>query len=220
MEELTEKVIGSTAVEGALSQTASTPATDGNGPAPVIGLAADLAAKHGAEGQPGVAADKPKDKPERRGRPATHGLYSKAAGSNGKNPVKPIGQGALAQTEAQPLPPVRRSIPPGLLARVTKQALSTAENFALLKLATVAAKAGLDKEDIEPQIKQAALGEENKAILADLAPHICDEWGIDPELSPSVMAGIILVPYVGSFGMALFTLSKLATEKALKDKKP
>ncbi|MGZ5508197.1 MAG: hypothetical protein ACXWKH_17635, partial [Limisphaerales bacterium] len=115
---------------------------------------------------------------------------------------------------------VRRPVPPGLLARVTKQAVGTAEKFALLQLATTAAKAGLGKDEIEPQIKQAQLGEENKEILAELAPHICEEWGIDPELSPSVMAGVILVPYLGSFGMAMWTLTKLATEKALKDKKP
>lgn len=187
---------------------------DGDSPG-TDGLAAALAVEHGA--QPGNGPDQgnPADNPEKRrpGRPLIHGLYSKAAGSDGKNPVRATGETQMGANQVDGGPVPRVVIPPGLLSSVIQETLTLSETFAQSKLEEKALAAGLSQAEIEPQLKRAALGPGRKKLLGDLTPLIAKEWGIDPEISPTAAALTLLVPPMFGAASAYMTLSKLAAQR-------
>lgn len=197
----------------------TTPASQESPPgARTDGLAAAVAVEHSAEtGNEGGALGSAK----RTGRPPIHGRYSKAAGSDGKNPVPVPGQEPIPTPESvglAPEPESRVVIPPDLLSEVIRESLTLAETFASTKIESMAHRAGLTQSDITPQLRQAALGDRRKDLVGKLAPLALEEWGLDPELSPTAAIGVLLVPWAFGATSAYWTLAKLAAEKAAKEK--
>jgi hypothetical protein len=111
-------------------------------------------------------------------------------------------------------------IPPDLLAKVVQEGLTAGELFAQGKLETVAVRAGLTKTEILPQLKQAEIGDKRKALVGELAPLVAQEWGVDPQLSPSAAVAVVLGPWVFASVSAFFTLARLAEEKARRGSRP
>lgn len=199
-------------VENPLPETAPQPGQEGPGSGATDGLAAALAIEHGAAG----TATSPATLPEtfrRRGRPPTHGLYSRAAGSDGKHAVPPPGQESLSPAEMAAPGDARISIPADVLSKIVSTTLGAAESWASWKITGMAKKAGLSAGDISPQLERARIPEESKAVVAELAPLALQEWGFDPQISPSAAIGVILVPWVFASVSAYFTLAGLAAER-------
>ncbi len=158
---------------------------------------------------------------KRIGRPPVHGRYSKAAGSDGKNPAPLPGPETMAPVESPGLAPEPQAsviVPPDLFAEVVRESLTLIETFAGTKLESIARQAGLTHGDITPQLRQAALGDRRKELIGKLAPLALDEWGIDPELSPTAAIGVLLVPWAFGATSAYWTLAKLAAEKAARER--
>src|SRR4051794_35968309 len=93
------------------------------------GLAGALAAQHGVQTGLPEGADPGEGTGKRVGRPPSHGLYSKAAGSDGKNPVRLPRQGEVPGTQMDPEPAPRVIIPPDLLTKVIHETITVGENF-------------------------------------------------------------------------------------------
>lgn len=208
-------------VEKTLPPETPAPATDSAPGAVTDGLAARIAA--GETNVPPVAAPARKNK---GGRPPTHGLYSKAAGSDGKKAVKvrppppaaesaaPVAGGnALPTMEAATPTAPRVVVPDALLSRVVRRAIETAERVATTKLAQKASAAGLTRGEIEPQLEDVRFTDNEKDSLEELTPLILEEWGIDPQVSPSAVAAAILIPRGHAYFSALNTLTELAKER-------
>ncbi|MDX1943762.1 MAG: hypothetical protein SFU86_00015 [Pirellulaceae bacterium] len=188
------------------------------------GIAAQLEAQH-------VGTPAPGGIPPKRGRPIKHGLYSQAMGSDGKRAVRPPGpaDGRPAKPVARPEPVAvdevaagaqpRVELPPDLLSKVVKDAIDFGEKFALNKIETAGKRAGLEERDIEPQLQQAQLGETRKETLANLAPYIAEEWGLDMNMSPTVAAVVLLAPWGVASVSAFKTLERLAEERARQSRK-
>ncbi len=205
-------------METPLPPTATPPGDAVEPAAKTDGLAAAIAAGPATSTVPAPARNV-------GGRPPTHGLYSKAAGSNGKNPVKPAGSAPVAGVakpvavlEAPTEAPPRVAIPADLLSRVVKEALTLTENTISNAIEGKAKGAGLTAEEIAPQMKQARLGEDRKQLLAELAPYIAQEHGLDPELSPTLAASLILGPWAFGAYTSFATLATLAKERAEREK--
>lgn len=205
-----------------LPEDVDQPGEEGGIPPGLNGIAAAVATEHGAGAVEGNGSDEGKSSQAgKRGRPPTHGLYSKAMGSNGKNPVKTPGPGPLAENQVAggPASPPRVVVPPELLAKVVKETLTLTENFAGAKIREAGQAAGLTLPEIQPQLDQAQLGETRKGIVADLTPYALKEWGLEPEMSPTVAICFLLAPW--SFGAytAFLSLARLAKEKAERERK-
>lgn len=175
------------------------------------GIAAQLAAQDGLTAPPSPVT------PKRLGRPPTHGRYTRAAGSDGKNPVAPAAAPAALQAEGvdpSPGPDADVSLPPDLLAKVVSEGLGAAEAFAAGKIESAARMAGLTADEIAPQLDQARIGDKRKQLVGELTPLALQEWGVDPKMSPSGAIMLILGPWaVGAF-TSYKTLAALAEEKA------
>lgn len=204
-------------VETPLSEPAAQPSQESPGLGPADGLAAALAVEHGAAG----TAASPATLPEtfrRRGRPPVHGLYSRAAGSDGKHPVLPPGAEPLSAAEVEIPGDSRISIPKDVLSKIVSQTLGAAESWAGWKITAMAKKAGLTTADISPQLERAQIPDESKQLVAELAPLALQEWGLDPQISPSAAIGVILVPWAFASVSAYFTLAGLAAERLAMEK--
>ena len=172
------------------------------------GLAAEVAAETEAGPAPGGGVATPGGR--RPGRPPIHGLYSKAAGSDGKNPVVPPGP---ATVDSAPLAS-RVVVPPHLLSSVVQKALKLTELGLQRAIEGKAILAGLTPADIDPQLQRATLPDESRELVAELTPLALQEWGMDVNVSPSVCIGLILLPWLTGSGMAYWTLASLAKERA------
>jgi len=183
----------------------------GAGPGAVTdGLSAEVLAQQEQE----AGASGGGESVRRPGRPPIHGLYSRAAGSDGKHPAPPPGSEPLPQTEMVAGPAPRVTIPPDLLSKVIRESLTLGEQGIAYALEGQGKLAGLSAEEIAPQLNRAQLGDTRKQLVADLAPYVAQEWGLDVEVSPTVAVGLVLLPWgLGAF-MAYLTLTKLAKERA------
>lgn len=209
-------------VEEPLPQSAEQTSQPSGKSESVVGVAAAVAAQHGAGTDPGNGKSSGEAGGSgKRGRPVVHGLYSKAMGSDGKNPVRQAGPGTVVQDKGSDLPPrvEKVVVPAELLAEVVQEALTTTEEFVGCQMEDVGKKAGLTIQEIEPQLKQGKMGEKRKALLGKLTPLALKEHGLDAEVSPTVAIGVIFVPWALSAGTAYMTLARLAREKAERDRK-
>lgn len=149
----------------------------GNAELPFVGaatVAASIGSGSSPSGDGGTA-------PRGRGRPPIHGLYSKAAGSDGKNPVRqPVGGNPVEPPRAP-----RPSLPPGLVAKIAKAGAGLADQYGRNKIKAAAIKAGVSESVAAPVIESAALSPEMKELLGELAPHALAEHGLDPSISPT-----------------------------------
>src|SRR6266850_809133 len=185
------------------------------------GLAASVAIEHVESHGTNKGAESPLGSAKRIGRPPVHGRYSRAAGSDGKNPVPMPGPESLPAPEVTglaPEPEARIVIPPDLLSEVVRETLNLAEVFASTRIEAAALKAGLTQGDISPQLRQAALGDRRKELIGKLTPLALEEWGMDPELSPTAAIGVMLLPWAFAATSAYYTLAKLAAEKVAMEK--
>lgn len=199
------------------------PAT-GEIPSGVAGIASVVATQHGAgtePAQPGngnVAGNALPQK--RKGRPPTHGLYSKANGSNGKNPVRPAlpGEpGKVESVEVETRVEIAALIPEDLQRALIKETIIFAENWGLSKIESPAIQCGLTSAEISPELKAVALPPEKKDALARLAPLACKELGFDLNVSPLGAIAVLLGPNVLAGFAAFSKLTKLAEEKVRKE---
>lgn len=91
--------------------------------------------------------------------------------------------------------------------------MGVAEKSVQNGISAKAIEAGLTPDDIEPQLTQAEIGPENGEILAELAPLIMEEWGLDPQVSPTACAALILLPWAVSSAAAYIAIADLAKER-------
>jgi len=111
-------------------------------------------------------------------------------------------------------------VPPELFSKVVQEGLTAGELFAQGKIESVALQAGLTRSEITPQLDQALMGDKRKALVGELAPLVAQEWGVDPQLSPTAAVGLVLGPWLFATLTAYGTLARLATEKARKSPPP
>lgn len=189
------------------------PSSSGEPVARTDGLAASLAPGASPPGHLAAGPEK-----SRGGRPPTHGRYSKAMGSNGKNPAKAPGPSPLGPPPPDLDAPPRVGLPPDMLIRVVKESLSLVENALANAIEGKARAAGLSAGEIAPQVQQARLGEARKQMVADLSPLVAEELGLDPQLSPSLAVCLVLAPWAFGSATAYLTLATLAKERALREK--
>lgn len=180
------------------------------------GLAADIANEFGAVGAAGAAATaaKPKNK---GGRPPIHGRYAKAAGSDGKNPVPDAGPGTVAADEMESGGGAGVVVPPDVLAGIVRSSLEAVSGSVVDLIRKAGAGAGLTADELRPQLERAQIGDRRIDVLVSLAPDICREWGLDPSLSPSTAAGLILAPWGFGAYTAFTTLAKIAKDREARE---
>jgi len=172
----------------------------------VAAAIADLAGNSGAE-----VPQKPKNK---GGRPPIHGLYSKKNGSDGHTAARPCAVAAV-EKPADGIP--RAPLPPGLVGKVAKAVADMAEQWGINKVKGAAIKGGVPEDVAAPMVANAKLGETNKELIGELAPHAMAEWGADPAISPTaVIGGILGVWFMGIQSMC----SALVAEKKKETPQP
>jgi hypothetical protein len=180
------------------------------------GLADSIATEHSAG--PGAAGSGGSATPGKRpGRPPIHGLYSKAAGSDGKHPASPNGQAEFPPVEMESDLRAGDLIPPELLTQVIQETLTSGEAYAQSKIENVALAAGLTQADIVAQLRQAHLSPAKKELIGRLTPLAAQEWNMSIEnLSPSGVILALLAPTALAATSAYLTLAKLAVERQAK----
>ena len=214
-------------VETTLPETAAQPGPESQPGSPTDGLAAAIAAEHGA-GPGENRVETPAGGPgsgKRPGRPPVHGRYSKAAGSDGKHLaalpgeiLPPIAGEIFQPAEMESPGEISVVIPPDLLSQIVSETLGLGENFAAYKLEAIASKAALTSDEIRPQLDRTRIGDKRKEIIGELTPLALQEWGLDPKLSPTAAIGLMLGPWVLASVSAYFTLASLAAERLALDK--
>ena len=177
------------------------------------GIAGALATEFNADNGTAGGEGNSQEPARRPGRPPIHGLYSKSAGSDGKHPVRSPGEEEIPPAHVETGLGVRACIPPDMLAEIVQEGLVFAETYAQSKIEAVAIKAGLEKAHIIPQLQQAQISPKRKELLGKLAPLVLEEWGIDPQMSPTLAAGVLLGPPMFAAASAYWTLAKLAIER-------
>lgn len=205
-------------MEKTLSPEAGQPGPDSPPPGRTDGLAAALAVEHDAQTGAPDSPERPPDLGKRRGRPPIHGLYSRAAGSDGHRPAALGGPDQVGPVEMENPGEKRVSIPPDLLTQLVGQTLCLGEDLATYKIQAMAARAGLTPGEIAPQLARAQLGDQRKQLVADLTPYALQEWGLDPQISPTAAIGLILAPWTFGAVSAYWTLAGLAAEKLSREK--
>jgi len=206
-------------METALPEAASQPGTEGQPAQRTDGLAASLAVECGAPTGAASAPEIPGKPPKRPGRPPIHGLYSKAAGSDGHRPAPLPGSDPVSPAEVEMPGETRVSVPPDVLAEVLTGALTLGEEFAAWKMQDIASRAGLEPGEINTQLARAQIGPQRREIVSKLTPLALQEWGIDPQISPTACIGITLAPWVFATVTAYFTLAGLAAERLSMEKR-
>ncbi len=126
------------------------------------------------------------------------------------------GQEPVSEPESAPDTRLSVVVPPELFSKVVQEGLTAGELFAQGKLESAALLAGLTRSEITPQLDQALMGDKRKALVGELAPLVAQEWGVDPQLSPTAAVGLVLGPWLFATLTAYGTLARLATEKARK----
>jgi hypothetical protein len=206
-------------LENALSAETAEPGEQNEPVARTDGLAASLAVEENVPSE-SAGGGQAAGEASKRGRPAIHGRYSQAAGSDGHRPAPttiPV-EFPQAGGNSQEVPVAPRIVVPAdLLSRVIREGINGGEGFAANKIETVAKKAGLSREEIAPQLAQVALGEDRKQLVADLVPLAIKEWGLDPEMSPTAALLLLLGPWAFGAMTAYAELARLAAEKATRD---
>lgn len=176
------------------------------------GIAAALEAEVASgPGNPDGSGEPPKRGP---GRPPTHGRYSKANGSNGKNPVPVAPVQTDGPADVEGARSILATIPDDLREEITVELLSLAEECGRDQLTPLALQCGLSQEEIESELGKAALGERRKTLVAKLLPHAMREWGWDPKITATGALATLVVPPVLRFGYGWVTLARLAKERA------
>lgn len=102
---------------------------------------------------------------------------------------------------------------------MVKEVLDGAETLTVNSIEGKARLCGLTEDEIDPQIAKGRIGEKRKDLVAKLTPHAIKEWGLDPNLSPTVAIGLVMLPWSFGAGTAFLTLSSLAKQKAARDAK-
>lgn len=205
-------------VETPLPAAPPAPGAESPAPAPTDGLAARLALESGAAGTLAGPESGPRTfRPI--GRPPIHGLYSRAAGSDGKHPVSPPGADSLESPQVETPGTTRVSVPPDVVSKVASTTLCGLESFAQWKIAEMGKRAGLSTGEINPQLAQAQIGESQKALVGELAPLALQEWGLDPQISPTAAIAVVLGPWLFASASAYWTLAALAAEKIAMDRR-
>jgi hypothetical protein len=113
----------------------------------------------------------------------------------------------------------RVALPPDMVTRLVQETLTLGENFAAYKLQAISGKAGLTPGEIQPQLERALLGDQRKAFVAELTPYALQEWGVDPQISPTAAIGLVLGPWLFASVSAYWTLASLAAEKLSREKR-
>lgn len=142
----------------------------------------------------GTAAATP---PRGPGRPAVHGLYSKAAGSDGKKPVRPP-----TVAEVERAKPAADSV--GLsetdVRELAGELLALCDDTAAGWLRIQAAKAKVPDADAEKIISASRLGDRRTKWIAKLIPACVKEWGIEGQVSPTTALALM----VGLWGLGIW----------------
>lgn len=182
------------------------------------GMAANLASEHGAA-VPGGGVNPPA--PRKRGRPPIHGRYAAKSLPSvpppGQPACEPAGGDALGsiQTEQSGTPGV--SLPADLQRSLVVVTLGTLENGVKTALATQALACGLESVDISAQLERATISPKSKEYMGDVFPLMLQEWGLNPNVSPTVAFAAVFVPWAMGATTAFMGLFKLAKEKAARD---
>lgn len=191
-----------------------TPATTGasGGDKPqdndLLKLANDVAAVHSDGNAGGPLPSRP------RGRPPKHGRYSKAAGSDGKNPVALPSADDPVENSGEGVPSGDGGLsgmPPEMVAEVAKPCWEAFDNF--LKAGNRAKTANFPpelKERVEEVISGSGFSPNQIETVSKLTPMVLDEWGMGDAASPTVAVGLI----VGSVILNSFRSSKALEEIA------
>lgn len=152
-----------------------------------------------APGKPAAGTPRPP------GRPPTHGLYSKAAGSDGKRPVRPLAPEEIGK--AAPL------VDGGGLSEVDIQnlageLLNIADETAVGWLRIQAAAAKVPEAEAKAICEAGRLGERRQKFLAKLVPHCVREWGLQGQVSPTTALALMLGLWGAGIWRATVALSK------------
>ena len=182
--------------------------------APTVGLVdPGTGPRNGAGGAvPGrpPAAGSTAAPPRPPGRPPTHGLYSKAAGSDGKRPVRPltpqeIGQvapatdaGGLSEADVQSL---------------AAELLAIADEAAAGWLRIQAAKAKVPAAETESIVAASRLGERRTKWMAKLVPLCVREWGMQGQVSPTTAFALMMGLWAAGIWRATMLLQKFSQEE-------
>lgn len=195
----------------------------------LAGLAARLASEAGGT-VPGVTAS-PASPPKRpRGRPPTHGLFSRAAGSDGKSRarVAPVAGEPLAAPGPATLPPdggaplgppgdgPRVRLPPHLVARLAKIPWAELDKLgkAWLREKSIGIPESL-KPEVESLVAATGFSPDELELLCEITPLVLEEWEVSGgELfTPTTALAILLAFKAVDFWRASRTLEKLANSQ-------
>jgi hypothetical protein len=161
----------------------------------------------GAGGKPTSLGTAPLKKPN--GRPPIHGMYSKAAGSDGKRPVRPltpeeIGKGAV-------LPDVA-GLSESDVQSLASELLSIVDEAAAGWLRIQAQRAEVPEAEAQKIVEASKLGERRTKFMARLVPHCVREWGLQGQVSPTTAFALMAGVWFAGFWRATQLLEKFRKE--------
>ena len=185
------------------------PGDGGSGAQPdFAGLASALAGQSGGQ-VPALPQSGPTPPKRGPGRPPKHGRYSRAAGSNGKSPVRiaPADGEPLADTGPAPVPadggdggdplgqPRLVRLPPSLVARLARIPWAKLDKLGRDWLRSKSAKLpDTLRPDAEKLIEATGFSPDELEILCEITPLVLEEWelGGGEFFTPTTALGIIL----------------------------
>ena len=176
------------------------------------GLVSQVAAEHGATTGATAADAKPPEPGRRPGRPPVHGLYSKAAGSDGKHPVPPPGQETGPEGDGSVGIDLLEALPEDIVTEVIHEGIVTGESALQHAIEGKATLAGLNQSQIVAQLKAAQVSPKKKELVARLTPYAAKELGMELKMSPVAAILFLLAPTALAGASAYLTMAKLAKE--------
>lgn len=206
------------------------PGDGGSGAQPdFAGLATALAGATGGQ-VPALQSNSPLPPKRGPGRPPKHGRYSRAAGSDGKKPVRlaPGDGEPLAEPGPDPVAPdagdggnplgqprlVR--LPPALVARLAKIPWAKLDRLGREWLRAKSLKLPDNlRADADKLIEATGFSEEELEILCEITPLVMEEWelGGGEFFTPTTALALILAFKALDIFNAARTLERLAEKK-------
>ncbi len=138
------------------------------------------------------------------------------------NPFSPaavrIPVAGVAPGQASPggLPPV--PVDPGIASRTALSLLNRCDAVTTRWITREARRAGVEGNTLADFSGKASLSGDDKRLMADLAPDICAELGIDPRKFPLFVAAGILGAHATSLALAVMELREMKEKEAKRER--
>ena len=128
----------------------------------------------------------------------------------------PVASVASAETSLGGLPPV--PVDAGFARRTALVTLNKFDAVTSAWITREARSANITGNTLADLTSKASLAGDDKNLIADLAPDICAELGVDPRKSPLIVAGAVLAAHGASLLMAVMEIREMKEKDAKRER--